>query len=532
MTQDIAKTHVLMRRTSDRVRLKFYSLAKTAILAEGLLCFALLTSSASAQVNNGFTYQVDILGGSIAQQGTVVPITLYDQILSGTPADGDRAELQFTDAASGQPLPYGGVDYICPQPPGINTTQCTGTYPNYALGGMTLGAIDLYATGAAPMWINLIISPTATLGPHSIVITATDISGVVAKTTWTINVVSAAQLAIPQTPLAPAVPEPMRARWESDMTLWGAKWCPTINPQNFNTYLAESVMFYDGARVYNQIQSYKNDPSWAPCAHLLANTYYPYISSGNFFGMYMFPEGLMMDAQRTGNGSSYAGVAVLGQRSGWGYGNPMYMTDFTSLREDAYGLESLLDDQTLNGTSHPLLQQAESTLLGTLDQIFIQKRFTWYQPFMVGLAAEALIKYNEQYPDPRVPYILKQTLDSMWSAAWRPDMHGFYYRCYALNLPVLPADLPAGNHGCFDPDTSPGNADQTAYPWTPGDTFDYNDAQPNLNNLISPAYAWMYLQTGDTKYRQEADTIFADGVIYNLDYAQESPFRALASLGW
>ena len=103
----------------------------------------------------------------------------------------------------------------------------------------------------------------------------------------------------------------------------------------------------------------------------------------------------------------------------------MYMTDFTSLREDAYGLESLLDDQKLNGTSHPLLQQAESTLLGTLDQIFIQQRFTWYQPFMVGLAAEALIKYNEQYPDPRVPYILKQTLDSMWAAAWRPTCMGF-----------------------------------------------------------------------------------------------------------
>ena len=79
------------------------------------------------------------------------------------------------------------------------------------------------------------------------------------------------------------------------------------------------------------------------------------------------------------------------------------MTDPTSLREDAYGLESLLDDQTLNGTNDPLLPQAESTLLGTLDQIFIQKRFTWYQPFMVGLAAEALIEYNEQYPDPTRP---------------------------------------------------------------------------------------------------------------------------------
>jgi hypothetical protein len=468
-----------------------------------------------AQSANTFTYQVDIMGGSLAQQGTVMPITLYNQILSGTPVSGDSATLQFTDAASGQSLPYGGIDYVCPRPVGLNTTQCTGTYPNYTLGGMTLGAIDGYETNAAPMWMNLIISPTATLGVHTIVITATDISGVVATTTWTLNVVSAAQLVIPQAPLAPATPEPMRARWESDMTLWGANWCPTMNPAAFNTYLDESIMFYDGARVYYQTQDYTKDSRWAPCAQQLATVYYPYISSGQFFGLNMFPEGLMMDAQRKGTGSSYSGVAVLGQTSSWSYGNPQDMTDFTSLREDAYGLEALLDDQTLNGTSHPLLQQAESALLGSLDQIFIQKRFTWYEPFMVGLAAEALIKYNEQYPDPRIPYILKQSLDSMWSAAWRPDLHGFYYRCYALNLPGLPADLPASNHGCFDPDTAPGAADANAYPWTPGDTFDYNDGQPNLNNLISPAYAWMYLQTGDTKYREEADSLFADGVIYN-----------------
>ena len=480
-----------------------------------LLCFPLFNSSAQAQSASPYTYQIDIVGGSIAQQGTLVPITLYNQWLSGTPADGDRVALTFTDAASGKPLPYGGVDYVCPQPPGLNNTQCTGTYPNYSLGGTTAGAIDGYLTGAAPMWMNLIIAPDATLGSHTILITGSDLNGIRATTSWAINVVSAAQLAIPQTPLAPAVPVPARSRWESDMTLWAAKWCPAINPQYFNTYLYESIMFYDGARVYYQIQDYTKDASWAPCAHQLASVYYPYISSGNFYGLTMFPEGLMMDATRTGAGSSYAGVSVLAETSAWSYGNPEYMTDFTSLREDAYGLEALMDDHTLNGTNYPLLQQAESALLGTLDQIFIQKRFTWYQPFMVGLAAEALIKYNEQYPDPRVPYILKQTLDSMWSTAWRPDLHGFYYRCYGANLTGLPTDLPASNHGCFDPDTSPGNADSYAYPWTPGDTFDYNDGQPNLNNLISPAYAWMYLQTGDTKYREEADTIFADGVIYN-----------------
>jgi hypothetical protein len=515
MTQLLANT---TRALTHRRRARFHTSDNCpvgVILVAALLCGAFLSGTASAQSPNAFRFQVDIMGGSLAQQGTVLPITLYDQILSGTPVDGDAALLEFTDAATGNPLPYGGVDYVCPQPAGVNNTQCMGTYPKYALGGMTLGSIDGYATGAAPMWMNLMISPTATLGSHTIRIKATDFSGVVATTTWTINVVSAGQLTLPKIPLAQAVPVPMRARWESDMTQWGQRWCPSMNPAAFNTYLFQSIMFYDGARVFYQMQDYTKDPKWAPCAHQLATAYYPYISNGAFFGLSMFPQGLMMDAQRTGTGSSYAGVSVLGGTASWNEGNPEYMTDFTSLREDAYGVESLLDAQTLNGTTFPLLQQAETTLLGTLDQIFIQKRYTWYQPFMVGLAAEALIKYNDQYPDPRIPYVLKQALDTMWSNAWRPDLHGFYYRCYAANLPGLPADMPASNHGCFDPDTSPGNADSQAYPWTPGDTFDYSDVQPNLNNLISPAYAWMYLQTGDTRYREAADSIFADGVIYN-----------------
>jgi hypothetical protein len=35
---------------------------------------------------------------------------------------------------------------------------------------------------------------------------------------------------------------------------------------------------------------------------------------------------------------------------------------------------------------------------------------------------------------------------------------------------------------------------------------------PDLNLLIAPAYAWMYLQTGDVQYRDRGDQIFAGGV--------------------
>ncbi len=91
------------------------------------------------------------------------------------------------------------------------------------------------------------------------------------------------------------------------MTFWGPKWCPAISPENFDTYLFQSVMFYDGARVYYQTQDYTGDPSWGVCAHQLANYYYPYISSGQFFGFSMFPQETPPDdgrARRTGNATA------------------------------------------------------------------------------------------------------------------------------------------------------------------------------------------------------------------------------------
>ncbi len=133
---------------------------------------------------------------------------LYNQWLSGVPADGDRVALTFTDVTSGKPLPYGGVDYVCPEPPGLNNTQCTGTYPNYALGGTTMGAIDGYLTSAAPMWMNLIIASNATLGTHTILITGSDFSGITATTTWDYQRGLRRATGYSATPIAPAVPEP------------------------------------------------------------------------------------------------------------------------------------------------------------------------------------------------------------------------------------------------------------------------------------------------------------------------------------
>jgi hypothetical protein len=94
------------------------------------------------------------------------------------------------------------------------------------------------------------------------------------------------------------------------------------------------------------------------------------------------------------------------------------------------------------------------------------------QPFMVGLLAEALIKYYEQTPDPRIPYVLTFALDQLWNQAWVEKDESFFY---------------------ISSEPSAGGA-------------------PDLNLLIAPAYAWLYNITGSGDVRERADRIFNAGV--------------------
>src|SRR3989441_1203069 len=98
---------------------------------------------------------------------------------------------------------------------------------------------------------------------------------------------------------------------------------------------------------------------------------------------------------------------------------------------------------------------------------------------MVGLTAEALIMEYEKTGDSRILPALKTALDWLWANAWVTGDQAFWYDNAVAN-PTVP------------------------WPSRPG--------APDLNLLIAPAYAWLYRQTGDTKYRDRGDQIFAGGV--------------------
>ena len=95
---------------------------------------------------------------------------------------------------------------------------------------------------------------------------------------------------------------------------------------------------------------------------------------------------------------------------------------------------------------------------------------------MVGLGMDALIHWYELnlaegHPDYRVLPVIKKTLDGLWHDSWLPKQNILGY------------------------DATP--AAQRHHQYT------------TLNNLVSVAYAWYWMMTGDTTERDHGDLLFA-----------------------
>jgi hypothetical protein len=128
--------------------------------------------------------------------------------------------------------------------------------------------------------------------------------------------------------------------------------------------------------------------------------------------------------------------------------------------------------RSLGEPEHRNFHRTVAFLLGHLDQWFVSGTEDYMQPFMVGLAAEALIQYWQESRDPRVPPAIKTAMDELWDWAWVPADKSFFYE-------------------------STGNTSSGA---------------PDLNLLIAPAFAWLYMLTGDPLYQQRGDLVFEGGV--------------------
>lgn len=278
------------------------------------------------------------------------------------------------------------------------------------------------------------------------------------------------------------VPIPELALWETHMTDFGKQHCAVMNAGTGTSTERLANTDYDAERVYYQMAMYTSDPSWKFCANLAETTYrdgFVLPKNGNVPGDRLHSMGLKMDYSQTTDESSKTAVGLLSQNSIYARGNfsDVLTQSYRVSLEVAYALMTLIDAEDLGEPKKPKYDTYVTQALGHIDQWYTQRLWETpgqypHQPFMVGLTLQALIQAHAHQSDPRIPPKIKLALDGLWDTAWRSNEQAFY-----LN-----------NENASD------------------------RGDPSHNLLIAPAYAWYYLETGDTLYRDRGDQIFAGGV--------------------
>ena len=280
------------------------------------------------------------------------------------------------------------------------------------------------------------------------------------------------------------------------------------------TTVLDSI-YYDAQRVYYQIAQYTgNTAYWNACAAKAEAIYrdqFVIPNNGNVQGNWIFTMGLRRDFERTGDVTSKNTAELISRNAAFardtsccpapaGY-NPASQE---MSREVAYSINSYMDTEALGYPKRKNKDLYISYALGHIDQWFVTfsnpivPNKWWIQPFMVGLTMRALIQaYDETPPAQRtasmltIPAKIKVALDGLWAGnipgatpgqgAWLPASEAFFYATF----------IDAGTCGATPCIQSPA---------------------PDLNLLIAPAFAWYYLQSGDTAYRTRGDQVFAGGV--------------------
>jgi hypothetical protein len=294
-------------------------------------------------------------------------------------------------------------------------------------------------------------------------------------------------LTIALVPTASAeLPIPQLTLWESHMASFGQTHC------HLGTL---DQVYYDAERVYYQIADYTGNPSWNTCAQFAQTVYrnqYVFPNNGGVPGYWNFTTGLRMDYERTGDAQSKNAAILLSKKGA-------YAPDSTPLawtataersREVAYTIVSYINAEALGEPKRQRRIDLVNQAYGHMDEWFVD--FSWpgpwqqspqttirLSPFMVGLTAHALIRDWEETGDARLLPALRRAADWMWANAWIPSAQAMWYEFPAQGKPCCQAGA----------------------------------AADDLNLLIAPLYAFLYRQTGETKYRDQGDQLFAGGVI-------------------
>jgi hypothetical protein len=312
--------------------------------------------------------------------------------------------------------------------------------------------------------------------------------------------------------------------WEADLETYGSAACAGFDEPTATFDQLLGATYYDATNVYLQAAEYTGDAKWSACADKAIAVYrdqYVLANGGSVPGYWNFTNGLTRHALATGDPISEQAVFELAL-------NAAYSTDITPLewlqsatrsREAAYAIRAHLNAEKLGATPRPRTAELVDAALGHIDKWFISKTHRnpadsdppgaqgmyYIQPFMVGLTTEALIMWEEKTGDERVIPAIQVALDWLWENAWVEENQAFWYENWVAD---------------------------------PSEPFPAKDGAPDLNQLIAPAYAWLYRKTCDPVLLERVDKIFAGGVAgawlsgakqFNQNYCWSFTYVALRS---
>jgi hypothetical protein len=241
---------------------------------------------------------------------------------------------------------------------------------------------------------------------------------------------------------------------------------------------ALSRTYYDALWCYQQLADATGEKIPLDGVLKAYRDNYVIANNGGLPGYWSFTDGLTEHHLRTGDPESKRAALLIANNAAYHvYVPPSYppvewTQPASASRETAYAIINFLNAERLGEPRKPLLARYVDQTIDHLDQWSGRKSMAYVQPFMVGLTATALVRYHDQVvKDPRIVPALKRTADWLWKTAWRENAWSFYYQS-------------------TDPETG----------------------APDLNMLILPLYAFVYRETGEAKYREQAIQIFDGGV--------------------
>jgi hypothetical protein len=255
--------------------------------------------------------------------------------------------------------------------------------------------------------------------------------------------------------------------------------------------------FYDGVGVYYNVQNLLNDgENWAQCRADVAQVYRDYVrrTGGSIFEFMMFTEGAYLDYLDTGDAADLTLINELDNHMIAPYHGNMVDVSYLQ-RETAYALKNAIyasalqqNNPRFNNTTAFWRDYALDHVLGHVDQICLSQNAQYFESFMVGLDAEALIQYYDVVGhDPRIPPAIKCLADYMYSSVYNTvtsDPGSFPYDKWRMLT-----NAGVGNNG--------------------------GSCMVNLNMLIVPMYAWVFKNTGLSEYQTEGDEIWNHGVLFD-----------------